>query len=53
MAWCSRGVSVYWLQAVQGLVIVSAILLDQIRKQLQGWQSVLEQKGIVLCFNVL
>jgi ribose transport system permease protein len=29
------GVSAYWLQAVQGLVIVSAIMLDQLRKRLQ------------------
>lgn len=27
------GVSAYWLQAVQGLVIVVAIMLDQLRKQ--------------------
>lgn len=27
------GVSAYWLQAVQGLVIVSAIMLDQLRKR--------------------
>jgi len=27
------GVSAYWLQAVQGLVIVIAIMLDQLRKQ--------------------
>jgi ribose transport system permease protein len=26
-------VSAYWLQAVQGLVIVSAIMLDQLRKR--------------------
>jgi ribose transport system permease protein len=29
------GVSAYWLQAVQGLIIVSAIMLDQLRKRLQ------------------
>jgi ribose transport system permease protein len=29
------GVSAYWLQAVQGLVIVSAIMLDQLRKRRQ------------------
>ena len=27
------GVSAYWLQAVQGLVIVTAIMLDQLRKR--------------------
>jgi ribose transport system permease protein len=27
------GVSAYWLQAVQGLVIVVAIMLDQLRKR--------------------
>jgi ribose transport system permease protein len=29
------GVSAYWLQAVQGLVIVTAIMLDQLRKRRQ------------------
>jgi ribose transport system permease protein len=29
------GVSAYWLQAVQGFVIVTAIMLDQLRKRLQ------------------
>ncbi|MGC9397624.1 MAG: ABC transporter permease [Anaerolineae bacterium] len=29
------GVSAYWLQAVQGLVIVSAIMIDQLRKRSQ------------------
>jgi ribose/xylose/arabinose/galactoside ABC-type transport system permease subunit len=27
------GVSAYWLQAVQGLVIVLAIMFDQLRKR--------------------
>jgi ribose transport system permease protein len=27
------GISAYWLQAVQGLVIVVAIMLDQLRKR--------------------
>jgi len=27
------GVSAYWLQAVQGLVIVVAIMLDQLRRR--------------------
>jgi len=27
------GISAYWLQAVQGLVIVTAIMLDQLRKR--------------------
>ncbi|MFN2217651.1 MAG: ABC transporter permease, partial [Anaerolineae bacterium] len=27
------GVSAYWLQAVQGFVIVTAIMLDQLRKR--------------------
>jgi ribose transport system permease protein len=27
------GVSAYWLQAVQGLVIVTAIMFDQLRKR--------------------
>jgi ribose transport system permease protein len=30
------GISAYWLQAVQGLVIVTAIMLDQLRRRRQG-----------------